>query len=282
MGHQLSFKDKIALITGASRGQGAAEAAAFCRHGATVVIADIRDEEGFKLAKELSSTGGIARYQHLDVSSEHDWIVATEGIDRSFGTLDILVNNAGISVRKGIAATPIDTWRRILEVNLTGVFLGLQSSLELLSRQGGGTVINVSSVAGLQGYGSAAYSTTKWALRGLTRAAAAEFGCINVRVNSIHPGLVDTPMIQESENPELHTKAWLRMTPLGRTGNVSDIANLVLFLASEESSYLNGSEIAIDGGFSSSGAILSLKEFTDEVELLSNIRQDPSRSLNSI
>lgn len=260
------FDNKIALVTGASRGQGAAEAVAFSDHGATVVIADVRDDEGTNLAQELSSRGSDVRYLHLNVASETDWSRATTYIDETFGTLDILVNNAGISVRNGISGTSLETWSKVLEINLTGVFLGLRTCLDLLSRGSGGAVINVSSVAGLQGYGSAAYSTTKWGLRGLTKTAAAEFGTRNIRVNSIHPGLIDTPMIQESENPDLHSQAWLRMTPLGRVGNVNDISSLVLFLASDESSYLNGSEIAIDGGFSSSGSILSFEEIKNEIK----------------
>lgn len=233
---------KVALISGGSRGQGEAEARLFVKEGAQVVIGDILDSEGEMLAKEL---GDAAIYVHLDVTSESDWATAVGESVQRFGHLDTLVNNAGILDAGPLLDTSLERYRRVIEVNQIGVFLGMRSAGKALIDAGGGSIINISSVDGMMGMGGmVAYVSSKWAVRGMTKTAAAEFGPFGIRVNSVHPGGVDTPMIQgflpEGADASMGV-------PLGRIGQPEDVASLVAFLASDESSYCSGSEFVIDG-----------------------------------
>lgn len=241
---------KVALISGGARGQGATEAKLFVREGAKVVFGDILDEEGRKVEAEIQTLGGEAVYVHLDVTSEADWRAAVETAVRRFGKLNVLVNNAGIIIRKGIEDTTVEDWDRTMAVNVKGVFLGTKYAIPAMRRAGGGSIINISSVAGLVGstYGSASYIASKGAVRLFTKATAIQHAKDNIRCNSIHPGPIETPMIQDTLQDEAFLQERLRRIPLGRIGRVEDVAYGVLYLASEESSYVTGSELVIDGG----------------------------------
>lgn len=229
---------KIALITGGARGQGAAEAARFVLEGASVYITDVLVDEGQAAARRL----GGSFLQH-DVTSEADWIAVVEAVIEAEGRIDILVNNAGIFEIARALDTSLDQWNRMIAVNQTGVFLGIRECGRIMKQQGSGSIINISSVAGLGGVGIAhAYSASKWAVRGMTKSAALELSRSGVRVNSVHPGIIDTDMMRESgvQNPA-------DGIPMGRTGTADEVANVVLFLASDESSYCSGQEFVVDG-----------------------------------
>ncbi len=236
----------VALITGGARGQGEAEARLFVEEGARVVVGDIRDTEGETVA---SSLGGSAHYVHLDVTRESDWARAVDSAVSRYGQLDALVNNAGI-----IRVSPLEECSRqefesVLAVNVVGVFLGIKAVIEPMRAARGGSIVNVSSVNGFVGVPNhAAYCTSKFGIRGLTKAAAAELGPLGIRVNSIHPGVVDT---QFNDIPELAGIDWEAITgalPLGRSGTPLEIARLAVFLCSNDSSYSTGSEFIADGG----------------------------------
>jgi len=240
--------DKVCLITGGARGQGAEEGALFSSEGATVVLTDVLDEDGEKAAAGIDR----AEYLHLDVSSESDWETVVADVMGRHGRLDVLVNNAGIDLVKRLEATSMDEWNRLVAINQTGVFLGMRAAANAWIAAGtGGSIVNISSVAGLQGVvGHGAYTGTKFAVRGLTKAAAQEWGRHGIRVNSVHPGLIETPMtadLKPFRDPDVRVKAE-RNIPLGRMGQSIDIANMVLFLAGEESSYCTGQEFTVDGG----------------------------------
>jgi NAD(P)-dependent dehydrogenase (short-subunit alcohol dehydrogenase family) len=241
---------KVALISGGARGQGATEAKLFVREGAKVVFGDILDEEGRKVEAEIHAMGGEAAYVHLDVTREADWRAAVETAVNRYGKLTVLVNNAGIIIRKGIEDTTVEDWDRTMAINVKGVFLGTKYAIPAMRRAGGGSIINISSVAGLVGstYGSASYIASKGAVRLFTKATAIQHAKDNIRCNSIHPGPIDTPMIQETLEDEAFLQERLRRIPLGRIGRVEDVAYGVLYLASDESSYVTGSELVIDGG----------------------------------
>jgi 3alpha(or 20beta)-hydroxysteroid dehydrogenase len=231
---------KIALITGGARGQGAAEAARFVLEGATVYITDVLVDDGRAAAQRM---GDAVRFLEHDVTSEADWISVVEAIVGAEGRIDILVNNAGIFKIARALETSLDDWNRMIAVNQTGVFLGIRECGRIMKQQGSGSIINISSVAGLGGVGIAhAYSASKWAVRGMTKSAALEFSRSGVRVNSVHPGIIDTDMMRESgvTNPA-------DGIPIGRAGTADDVANVVLFLASDESSYCSGHEFVVDG-----------------------------------
>jgi len=239
---------KIALITGGARGQGAEEGRLFAAEGATVVLTDVLDEEGERTA------AGIDRcsYLHLDVSSEAEWESVVRTVVERHGAIDVLVNNAGIDLDKRFEATTLEEFQRVVAINQTGVFLGMRTVANAMIGAGrGGSIVNISSVAGLQGVrGRAAYGSTKWAVRGMTKIAALEWGKRGIRVNSVHPGLIETPMTETQRaftDPEVRKKAE-RNIPIGRMGTATDIANMVLFLASDESSYCTGQEFTVDGG----------------------------------
>ena len=244
-----SLQDKIVLITGAAkeRGQGAAEAALFAAHGARVIITDILDDEGVAVAKSI---GRQARYMHLDVRSEDEWESVVRQIQQDHGRIDTLINNAGVWSGTGLIDTNPEEFRMVVEINQTGVFLGMRAVAPLMKSRRFGSIINISSTAGLRtglpywrqlNITAHAYTASKWAVRGMTKAAAKELAPFNVRVNSIHPGVIDTPMIDTGQN-ELASDC-----PMGRLGAPREVADLALFLAADESAYISGAEITIDG-----------------------------------
>jgi 3alpha(or 20beta)-hydroxysteroid dehydrogenase len=238
---------KVALITGGARGQGAAEGRLFTAEGATVVLADVIDSDGQQTAKEIDGT-----YLHLDVSSEEEWDTVVADVMATHGRLDVVVNNAGIFRAARLVEETVEQWAQVLAVNQTGVFLGMRASAKAMIEAGhGGSIINISSVAGLQGvFGSMAYSASKWAVRGMTKVAAKELGRYGIRVNSIHPGLIETAMTADfpAVVDEEKRRRAQKQTPLGRYGAPEDIANMALFLAGDGSSYCTGQEFVVDGG----------------------------------
>jgi 3alpha(or 20beta)-hydroxysteroid dehydrogenase len=235
---------KVALITGGARGMGAAHARLFVAEGAKVVIGDILDAEGAALAAEL---GDNARYIHLDVTQPDDWTAAVALCVSAFGGLSVLVNNAGIFGGAPIVDHPLDMWDRMLAINLTGPFLGIRAAATTLVTSGNASIINISSIAGLRGAaGGHAYVASKFGLRGLTKSVAAELAPFGVRCNSVHPGIIDTPM---AEN--LNTGGY--DYPIGRIARADEVSKLVLFLASDDSSYSTGSEFTVDGGLTMGG-----------------------------
>jgi 3alpha(or 20beta)-hydroxysteroid dehydrogenase len=237
------LQDKIILITGGARGQGAAEARLFVREGARVIITDILDAEGNDLAAEL---GDKAVFLHHDVANETDWHTAIAAAER-LGGLHGLINNAGIYQPHRLLDTDTELFERHLRINQLGPFLGMKLTVPLMERSGGGAIVNISSVAGLRGSpGAFAYSATKWALRGMTKAAAVDLAPRGIRVNSIHPGPIDTPMLNV-RTPEQNAHRLLSV-PMRRQGTAEEVADLVLFLVSDESRYITGAEVAIDGG----------------------------------
>jgi NAD(P)-dependent dehydrogenase (short-subunit alcohol dehydrogenase family) len=242
---------KVALISGGARGQGATEAKLFAREGAKVIVGDILDAEGKKVEAEIRALGGEATYVHLDVTRECDWRAAVATAVSRYGKLDILVNNAGIAIRTGIEATTEAEWDHLMAVNAKGVFLGTKHAIPAMRQAGGGSIINISSTAGLVGspYGSGAYSATKGAVRLFSKATAIQHAKDHIRCNSVHPGPIDTPMLQEgiAADPS-RREEFLQRTPLGRIGTPEDIAYGVLYLAADESSFVTGSELVIDGG----------------------------------
>ncbi|CAN5734367.1 SDR family oxidoreductase [soil metagenome] len=247
----MRMKDKVALISGAASGMGAATARLFAREGAKVVIADLLDKEGQAVVADIEKAGGTASYVHLDVTDEAQWKSAVEQAVTVHGRLDVLVNNAGIS---GSAETDLyDTaaWHRLMGINSTGVFLGMKHGIAAMKKQGGGSVINLSSISGIvgQGYIHVGYNASKGAVRLITKAAAAQHGKDRIRVNSVHPGLMP-PMRTSGRTADPATRAkTLKGVPLGRAGEIDEVAYAILFLASDESSYVTGAELVVDGGW---------------------------------
>ncbi len=243
---------KAALITGASRGQGEAEARLFAAEGAHVLLCDVLDDEGEAVAEAMRNDGHTAHYQHLDVTDEADWHAAVEFAVREFGGLHVLVNNAGIGLRKpSMLDISREEWQRVLDVNLTGPFLGTRAAAPALRDSGGGAIVNIGSIAGVTGHFATAYTATKWGIRGLTKSAAMEFAPWNIRVNAVHPGIVDTAIVAGSDD---FKEAMEWMTPQGRIAQPEEIATAVLFLASDEAGFVTGMDMAVDGGFASAGA----------------------------
>lgn len=234
---------KVALLTGAARGIGAASARALVAEGASVVITDVLDEDGAALAAELvAEHGDVARYLHLDVTSEEEWTAAVAFTVETFGHLDVLFNNAGIANGGQLQRFKMDKWAQILEVNLTGPFLGMRACADAMIAAGGGSIINTSSIEGLRGTPWAhGYVASKWGLRGLTKSVAMELAPRGIRVNSLHPGLIKTPITEGIPDD-------LIPIPLGRPGQPEEVACFVVFLASDESSFATGSEFVMDGG----------------------------------
>lgn len=237
---------KVALISGGARGQGEAEARLFAREGAKVMISDVLDEAGQKVASEI---GEHARYIRADVTSEDDWARVVAETVSAFGRLDILVNNAGI-VRTGyLEQHSLEDYMAVVQVNQVGVFLGMRAVVSAMREAGGGSIVNISSNAGLEGVeGVVGYVASKWAVRGMTKTAAIELGQYGIRVNSVHPGGVDTPMLGGDELGHMAAADPFRDQPIPRISQPEEIARLVLFLASDESSYSTGAEFVADGG----------------------------------
>ncbi len=244
---------KVALISGGARGQGAVEARMFAAEGACVVFGDILDDEGRRVEAEIRELGGQATYVHLDVTSEDDWQSAVNAAVSEYGKLDVLVNNAGIVLGRSIEDMTVAEWDRLFDVNAKGVFLGTKASLPALREAGGGSIVNISSTAGLVGndYNLAGYSSTKGAVRLFTKSTAIQHAGEGIRCNSVHPGPIDTPMLRESRanrGSGLSDEEQMRRVPLGRIGRPEDIAYAVIYLASDEASFVTGSEVVVDGG----------------------------------
>jgi 3alpha(or 20beta)-hydroxysteroid dehydrogenase len=237
---------KVVLVSGGARGQGEAEARLLVREGARVLIGDVQDEIGEKVAAGL---GDAALYQRLDVRSARDWERAVAAAEHHFGRLDGLVNNAGISRAGSIEEMPLDDYLEVVNVNQVGCFLGMKTAIPALRRAGGGAIVNISSIAGLRGVaGMSAYCASKFAIRGMTKAAALELGHDGIRVNSVHPGTIDTPMVSGPEFANVDKAAYFRKQPVPRIGTSEEVASLVLYLISDESAFATGGEFVIDGG----------------------------------
>ena len=237
---------KTAIITGAARGQGADEALLFALEGANVVFGDVLDDEGMAVERQIRELGGNATYVRLDVTSDDDWAAAVELAEERFGSLDILVNNAAIN----LPSDDKDSWDKVMNVNVRGIHLGTQHSIPAMKRAGGGSIVNISSVAGLLGRKGTpyAYTASKGAVRLLTKAVAIDYAADNIRCNSIHPGPIDTEMLAGTTPTAEAMEVRRHEVPLQRIGVVRDIALAVLFLASDESSWITGAELAVDGG----------------------------------
>jgi 3alpha(or 20beta)-hydroxysteroid dehydrogenase len=242
---------KVVVLTGVAGGQGLAEAAALVREGAHVVGADLAEQ-----APGVPAGPGSFAYRQLDVGQEQGWAGLAAWLEQEHGRVDALVNNAGITFRARLGEIALADWNRVLGINLTGAMLGIQALLPLMSS--GSSIVNVGSVAALSGHYPVAYTVSKWGLRGLTRVASLELGPRGIRVNAIHPGYIETPMTASA--PPAFLDAQIAETPLGRGGLPADVAPLVVYLVSDESAFVSGAEIPVDGGFSSHGGAKSLSD----------------------
>jgi NAD(P)-dependent dehydrogenase (short-subunit alcohol dehydrogenase family) len=242
---------KVALITGAASGMGQSEATIFAREGARVVVADLLEAEGARTVDAIKAAAGQARFVKLDVSSEAEWGAAIDATVAAFGALDILVNNAGISGTFDQDMLSTAAWDSLMTVNARGVFLGMKHAIPLMRRAGGGAIVNISSISGFVGQSGVhmGYNASKGAVRIMTKTAAVQFGKDGIRVNSVHPGFLP-PMrtSKTSADPEWRAKM-LKAVPLKREGRVEEVASAVLFLASDEASYITGTELVVDGGY---------------------------------
>jgi len=244
------LKGKVALISGGARGQGASEARLFAAEGAKVVIGDVRDDLCKKTADEINAKTGARTVVafHLDVTRAADWRAAVEVCEREFGGLDILVNNAGIANLKGIEETTEEEWDSIVNINQKGVWLGMKAAVPAMRKRGGGSIINISSIFGIIGSaGSAAYHGTKGAVRLLTKAAAVQYAPEKIRVNSVHPGVILTPMVDIIPRADLQPT--IDLAPMKRGAQPEEVGWCVVFLASDEASFVTGSELVVDGGY---------------------------------
>ena len=242
---------KVALISGGARGQGAAEARLFAQEGGKVVLADILDTQGQQVEAEINELGGDALYIHLDVTSESDWQRAVQATVAKYGKLDILVNNAAIIIEKAaIEDRTASEWDRVFEVNAKGVFLGTKHAIPEMRKAGGGSIVNISSVAGIGQslHQEPAYAASKGAVRIFSKVTASQHAADGIRCNSVHPGPIDTDMLAGAMGDEARLQDRLARVPMRRMGSVDEIAKGVLYLASDDSSYVTGSELVIDGG----------------------------------
>ncbi len=247
----MRLKDKVALISGGARGMGAEEGRLFAKEGAKVVLGDLREELGRAVAEEIAANGGEALFVTLDVASEESWRQAVAATVGRFGKLDILVNNAGVSASGGVLDTTAAEWDRVMAVNAKGVFLGTKAAIPEMQRNGGGSIINISSQMGLVGSdtGNPAYNASKGAVHIFTMSAALRHAKDGIRVNSVHPGPINTPMLSDGFADPERGRRVLALTPMGRLGEPAEVAYGVLYLASDESSYVTGSALVIDGGY---------------------------------
>jgi len=233
------LEGKVAIITGGSRGQGASEGALFRAEGATVYLTDVLADEGAKTAADVGAT-----FLEHDVTDPAQWARVVDRVLGDVGRIDVLVNNAGILHWATMTETPLDVWNRIIAVNQTGVFLGMQAVAPAMMAQRSGSIVNISSIGGMRGASPCfAYGATKWAVRGMTKGAAQELGPFNVRVNSVHPGIIDTPMMADKP-----LAAMAERVPLQRYATADEVAKLVLWLASDDAAYATGAEFTLDGG----------------------------------
>lgn len=257
----MRFAGKAIVITGAARGQGAAEAALLAEQGARVVLTDVLDEQGLALAADLATAPGRVRYRHLDVTVPADWQALAEELRSEPNPVHGLVNNAGMPHRARLASVEVADWDRTIAVNLTGPMLGMRAIAPLMTT--GSAIVNVGSVAALTAHHTVAYTAAKWGLRGLSKVAALEYGQLGIRVNTVHPGHIDTPMVAGAS--PAFVRAHLGMTPLGRVGQPQEVAEVVAFLLSDAASYLHGAEIPVDGGYTSHGGSKAIMDAVDGV-----------------
>ena len=246
----MRLENKVALITGGAHGMGAEECRLFAREGAKVAIGDVREEDGRQVEAEIAEAGGEAMFVSLNVADEASWDEAVRQVVSRFGKLDILVNNAGISGSREQDFRSTEAWNRLMEVNARGPFLGIRTAVPEMQKAGGGAIVNISSVAGFVGNESShpGYSASKGAVRLLTKSAAVQHAKDNIRVNSVHPGMMP-PMLNSHRWGVEPTEDSFRNIPLGRAGQLLEVANAVLFLASDDASYITGTELIVDGGF---------------------------------
>jgi NAD(P)-dependent dehydrogenase (short-subunit alcohol dehydrogenase family) len=247
----MRLQGKVALISGGARGMGAVEARLFAKEGAKVTIGDVLEDEGRKLEAEINTTGGEGLFVRLDVTQEADWQKAVEATVNRFGRLDVLVNNAGVSGRGRVEDTAVEEWDRVMDVNAKGVFLGTKVAIPAMRKGGGGSIINISSQLGLVGtdHSSPQYQASKGAVRLLTKATAIQYAKEGIRTNSVHPGPIVTPMTEAARADPERYQLMLSRVPLGCYGQPEDVAYGVLYLASDESRWVTGSELVIDGGW---------------------------------
>lgn len=234
---------KIAIITGAAQGMGESHARLFVAEGAKVVITDLNAEKGMALANEL---GENAVFVKQNVTSAEDWTTVVATAEEKFGPVNVLVNNAGITMAKSILQTTEEEYRRIVDINQVSAFLGMKTTIPSMQKAGGGSIVNISSINGIVG-GAIGYTDTKFAVRGMTKAAAVECAHYGIRVNSVHPGVIATPMVVQ-EDTKAAVEEFAKHIPLKRVAQSQEVSNMVLFLASDESSYSTGSEFIVDGG----------------------------------
>jgi len=244
----MRLENKVAIISGGSRGMGAVEAELFVQQGAKVLVGDVRDDEGRALVEKI---GADAAYAHLDVTSEDDWAAAVQKATDRYGKLDILVNNAGVSARGTIEETSVEDWDRVMGINAKGVFLGTRAAIPEMRKAGGGSIVNISSQLGLVGMAESSpqYQSSKGAVRIFTKSAAIQYAPEGIRVNSVHPGPIVTPMTEARRSDSAVQQVMVSRIPLGRYGESEDVAYGVLYLASDESSFVTGGELVIDGGW---------------------------------
>ncbi len=243
----MRLEGKTAIVTGASNGMGSSESKLFAKEGANVVLADVDSESGQRLVEEISEGGGQAHFEMCDVSSEDNWQAMSDNVLSKYGSVDILVNNAGISSTSTSDLLSTDAWNNIMEVNSTGVFLGTKTAAEIMKSQGGGSIVNISSIMGFVGgeYGHPAYHASKGSVRIFSKAMAVRYGPYGVRVNTVHPGFMP-PMTSSDHGAASKRDEYVAQTPLRHP---DDVARTVLFLASDEASFVTGTELVIDGGY---------------------------------
>ena len=250
---------QVALISGGARGQGEAQARLFAREGAAVALGDVLEEDGRRVAESINDTGGQAMFRKLDVTEASSWKSMVDQTVAEFGRLDIVINNAGIARIKTIEDSTLEEYREVIRINQVGVWLGIQAAIPALKEAGGGCIINTSSIAGLQGYpGLGAYVSSKFAVRGMTKVAAQELGQYNIRVNSVHPGPIDTPMIRDPQFSTREPGDTSYDAPIPRVGHVDEVAAMMLFIAAD-ATYSTGSEFVIDGG-ATAGSLVTRSE----------------------
>lgn len=241
---------KVALVTGGAHGMGAEECRLFAREGAKVAIGDIREEDGRRVEAEIAEAGGDAMFVNLNVSDENSWTSAVAQIADRYGKLDVLVNNAGISGSGETDFRSTDAWDRLLDINARGVFLGIKHAVPEMQKAGGGSIVNISSISGIVGQETVhpGYNASKGAVRLLTKATAVQHAKENIRINSVHPGMMP-PMLTSFQRGDARRERLMNDVPMGREGQPIEVANAVLFLASDEASYITGTELVVDGGF---------------------------------
>jgi NAD(P)-dependent dehydrogenase (short-subunit alcohol dehydrogenase family) len=247
----MRLKDKVAIVSGGASGMGQSEAMLFAREGAKVIVADLLEAEGRQTADKIGAGGGQARFVKLDVTSETNWGAAVEATLSAFGKLDVLVNNAGISGTFDPDMLSTTAWDKLMDVNAKGVFLGMKTGIAAMQKTGGGSIVNISSISGFVGQAAVhmAYNASKGAVRIMTKTAAVQYAKDGIRVNSVHPGFLPPMRTSKgSADPEWRAKM-LRAVPMRREGRVEEVANAVLFLASDDASYITGTEIVVDGGY---------------------------------